>query len=574
MAGELTAAVDIDPDRPVDPVVAAAAAAAPSAPIAVAGRAFGDDYPALASPMKYRAAGILLMIVTAFYVPWMLQNLNGSIAWFAWLFAAANLFSVGYSLLAIVNGWQRRVPIRRVTPPGKEPQVAVVIPTCGEPLPMVLRTVVSVLEQDWPRDRLTVVVSDDGHDPELAAALADLPVSYYEPPPLWSPGRDGAAKAGNLNAAVAMLDEAHPEIRYLETRDADDELGTHQFLRHVIGQLEHDDGLAFVQTIKEAQVSAGDPFNNRESMFYRGQMLSRNAANAVFPCGSGLAWRRTALHEIGGFPTWNLVEDVQSGVEALKGGWRGMYIPILGAVGQHAPEDVPSYYKQRGTWAIDTARLVIWGRLRGLGLRQKLQFWEMLAFYLNGFTAFVYIASILASLLGVPPLTAGALDYLIHLGPYAVAVEIWLLVHNAPYNDRRGRQRGPFRALWRTRVMWTGMAPVYTRAVLLAIAGGPNRKPVYTVTRKQDDFRWHWRHALPQTTLVGLVVTVAVYGLVNETLPSLALLAGAAYWGGLQVALLTNFIVRSWYGIERRAREAGLPRLPDAEPVAVVAPPA
>jgi hypothetical protein len=24
-----------------------------------------------------------------------------------------------------------------------------------------------------------------------------------------------------------------------------------------------------------------------------------------------------------------------------------------------------------------------------------------------------------------------------------VAVEVWLLVHNVPYNDRRGRQRAP-----------------------------------------------------------------------------------------------------------------------------------
>jgi cellulose synthase (UDP-forming) len=73
-----------------------------------------------------------------------------------------------------------------------------------------------------------------------------------------------------------------------------------------------------VQTIKQAQVSAGDPFNNWEPMFYRGQMLARNAANAVFPCGSGLVWRRSALREIGEFPTWNLVEDVQSGLEALR----------------------------------------------------------------------------------------------------------------------------------------------------------------------------------------------------------------------------------------------------------------
>jgi hypothetical protein len=47
---------------------------------------------------------------------------------------------------------------------------------------------------------------------------------------------------------------------------------------------------------------------------------------------------------------------------------------IVGAVAQHAPEDVPNFYKQRGTWAIDTVRLILWRRLKGLSLRQKAQF--------------------------------------------------------------------------------------------------------------------------------------------------------------------------------------------------------
>jgi cellulose synthase (UDP-forming) len=283
---------------------------------------------------------------------------------------------------------------------GAEPHVGVIIPTCGEAVPMILRTVVSVLEQDWPADRLTVVVSDDGRDPVLAEALAGLPVRYHVPPPRDAPGRDGAAKAGNLNSALAVLDREHPDLAFVETRDADDEVGSNGFLRQTVGQLLADRRLAFVQTIKEAQVSAGDPFNNRESMFYRGQMLARNAANAVFPCGSGLVWRRAALRDIGEFPTWNLVEDVQSGVEALRRGWRGLYLPIVGAVGQHSPEDVPNVYKQRGTWAIDTVRLIVWGDLRGLNRRQRLHFAEMLFFYLNAFTTVVYIPSVVCSLLG------------------------------------------------------------------------------------------------------------------------------------------------------------------------------
>jgi cellulose synthase (UDP-forming) len=170
-----------------------------------------------------------------------------------------------------------------------------------------------VLEQDWPLSRMLIVASDDGHDPALAEAVEALPVLYHSPPPRFAPGRDGAAKAGNLNSALEMLIAEHPEVSYIETRDCDDELGTNGFLRQVVGQLEHDTRLAYVQTIKETQVSAGDPFNNREAMFYRGQMLSRNAANSAFPCGSGLVWRLTALQDIGLFPTWNLVEDLQSG---------------------------------------------------------------------------------------------------------------------------------------------------------------------------------------------------------------------------------------------------------------------
>ena len=537
---------------------------APSSRIATAARAFGDGYPPVERQWRIRAAGLLLVTTTVLYVPWMLTSLNEGARWLSWPFAAANLFSVAYSLVVILNAWSRHVPPQRPLPYGTEPGVGVIIPVCGEAVPMVLRTVTSVLEQDWPLDRLVVVVSDDGHDPALEAALVGMPVLYHSPPPRDAPGRDGAAKAGNLNAALAMLDAEHPWLAYIETRDADDELGSDGFLRQVVGQLEADDGLAYVQTIKEAQVSAGDPFNNRESGFYRGQMLARNAVNAVFPCGSGLVWRRTALRDIGDFPTWNLVEDLQSGVEALCRGWRGLYVPIVGAVGQHSPEDVPNVYKQRGTWAIDTVRLIVWRGLKGMRPRQRAHFIGMLMDYLNGFTILVYLPSIASSLLGVTPLTADGLGYAQHMVPLILATEVWLLVVNTPYDDRRGRQRNPVRALWRVRIMWTGMAPIYVKATVQALLGGPNRKPVYRVTRKVDDVRWHWRQTLPQAAMLLLVVTVFVHAAVHRTLPSLALLAGTAYWGGFHVVLLMGFVTRGWHGLSW-TRHLGRRRTPAAD---------
>jgi len=492
----------------------------------------------------------------------MFASLNPGALWLAYAFAAANVFTVAAGLLSVANSWERRIPDPRLLPVGDEPLVGVIVPTYGEPVPMVLRTVLSVLEQDWPGDRIVIVVSDDGHDPSLERALEGWPVRYFSPPPRNAPGRDGAAKAGNLNAALGYLLGLHPELRYVETRDADDELASTRFLRQTIGQLEADPRLAYVQTIKEAQVSPGDPFNNREAIFYRSQMLARNAANAVFPCGSGVVWRLDALDEIGRFPTWNLVEDLQSGVEALRRGWRGLYLPIVGAVPQHSPHDVPNFYKQRGTWCLDTVRLMVWGRLDGLGVRQQLQFAELLLFYFASFTVPIYIAGLAGALLGFAPLDAGALGFASHMLPLVVATELWLYALNRPFNDRRTRQRAPYRDLWKVRTMWVGLSPVFMKATSQAIVGGPNRKPTYKVTVKSNDVRWHWRHTLPQAVLVATVLTVLVYALRFGTYPSVTLLVGSIYWGTLNVILLGNFVSRGWHGV---ATASGLLRRPQRD---------
>jgi cellulose synthase (UDP-forming) len=504
-------------------------AVAPSSPMACAARTFGDDYPPIRRHWLVRCAGVAYVIAAIIYLPWLFSSLDRHLPWLAWPFLVANLFTLATTLLSIFNHWWRVVPEPHPLAHGAEPPVGIIIPCCGEPVAMVLRTITSVIEQDWPQQRMVIVVSDDGHDAALAEAL-------------------------NLNSALEMLIAEHPQLKYIETRDCDDELGSTAFLRQVVGQLEHDDRLAYVQTIKESQVSAGDPFNNREAMFYRGQMLSRNAANATFPCGSGVVWRRVALEDIGLFPTWNLVEDLQSGVEALRRGWHSRYLPIVGAMGQHSPEDVPNVYKQRGTWAIDTVRLMIWGDLRGLSLRQRAQFYELLCYYLHSFTVLVYVPSIIGALLGYVPFAASGESFLVHMVPIVLATEAWLLAINRPYNDRRRRQRNPIRELWRVRIIWSGMAPVFMKASIQAILGGPNHKPVYKVTRKHDDPRWHWGHTLPQTSVLLLVVFTLVYAVRHGTLPHPALLFPFVYWGGLYVALFAGFVARSWHGVRNLRR--------------------
>ncbi len=500
---------------------------------------------------KVRVAGIALLIATAWYLPWAFRHLNWGAPWLSIPFAGASLLTAAMSLVTMINHWQSSVPARHPVPAGSEPAVAVIIPTYGEPPTMVYETAKSVLEQDDPSEQIRLVISDDAHRIAIRFLVQRLRqeyprafIRYHEPYRKGDPKRRGEAKAGNLNSVLDALDRdralgREPDVLFVETRDADDKVGDSGFLRQTIGQLLADPQVAYVQTIKEAVVSPGDPFGNLEPLFYRRAMLARNAANAVFPCGSGLVWRREALDDIGGFPAWNLVEDLQSGVEALKRGWRGVYLPITGAAGQTAPEDMPNAMKQRGTWALDTMRLSFWGSKRGLSLRQHVQFSELGLFYMLSFAVLVFaITPVFALALGIYPLIATHAAYALHFWPYAAAVELLLvcLGDDLPYED-----------LWRARQTWIGMAPVYARATLLALIYGPRRKPAYRVTRKEHVHAWYWRETLPQLLLsVALIVASAVHLSRHSLLHTADL--GSLFWAAFFVLGLSRTVRNSWHG--------------------------
>ncbi len=494
-----------------------------------------------------RLAGFILILGAIWFGPWLFLSMNTSALWLAIPFAGANLLIVIATLVAFVNNWRRSAPPVYFVPEGDEPDVAVIIPTAGEPPQMVARTAESVLQQKWPNNRITLVISDDAHSTELESAVFELRrvyreavVLYHEPPLRGSPERRGEAKAGNLNSALNLIVHRYPHIQFIETRDADDEVGDWEFLRHCVGQIIADMRVAYVQTIKEARVSPGDPFANLNGVFYRGTMLARHASNAVIPCGSGLVWHTAALIDIGGFPTWNLVEDLQSGVEALRRGWRGVYLPIVGAIGQTAPEDIPNVYKQSGTWALDTMRLFFWGNFRGLNLRQRLHFIELGLFYMQSLTVVTILITLATSLaLQIYPLTTTNLDYAIHFWPFALSIEVFLATLN-------GRQR--YEALLRQREMWIGLTPIYIKACVVALLNGPNRKPIYRVTRKNNRVAWYWWHTLPQILLFGLIAGSMIYGLLTTPiLTSFDL--GSAYWALFYGIFLAGFIRKGWYGI-------------------------
>lgn len=493
---------------------------------------------------RARLAGLALLACVAWFVPWLFSHADLSKPWLSIPFLAATLIVVAASIVSVVNRWQRAVPERAPVPAGEEPMVGVIIPTLGEPLALLEGTIRSVLDQDWPSERLWVLVSDDGRNvrvrrlvSRLALAYPRAGLRYHRPPKKGDPQRNGEAKAGNLNSALALLP---PDIEYVETRDADDLVGDRHFLRETVGQLLAGPTLAFVQTAKAGRVSPHDPFDNQQPHFFQCAMLSRYAANAVFPCGSGVVWRRAALRDIGDFPTWNLVEDLQSGVEALRRGWDGAYLPILGAYAQHSPEDLANFVKQRGTWALDTLRLTLWAPKKGLSWRQRLQFYELGLFYMQGPATLVFLlAPALGFALHWYPVVTSTSSFIAHFWPFAVALELNLALIHRPMSLEQ---------LWRARLVWAGLCFVYARACVLAITGGRNGKPRYIVTRKENRHSWHWRLIVPHITLLCLLVGSLAWSLAHHGLLT-SFDIGSAYWAALYSLLLLGFVRLSWHGV-------------------------
>ena len=500
-----------------------------------------------------QALGVLLILCIAWFLPWLAAHADLAHAWLSLPFLAATVVVVAALLVSVCNRWERAVPVSSPVPAGAEPRVAVIVPTLGEPLRLLERTVRSVLDQDWPLERLWVLVSDDAHDPrvhkminKLALEYPQATLRYNRPPAKGDPRRNGEAKAGNLNSALARIPA---EIELIETRDADDLVGDRRFLRETVGQLMAHERLAFVQTVKSGEVDGGDPFDNLQPHFFGCAMASRYAANAVFPCGSGVVWRRAALRDIGDFPTWNLVEDLQSGIEALRRGWDGCYLPIVGAHAQHTPEDLPNFVKQRGTWALDTMRLMLWAPKGGLSLRQRLQFYELALFYLQGPATLVFlITPALGFALHDYPVVTSTGAFLLHFWPFAAALELYMAAVHRPLSLEQ---------LWRARLVWAGLSFTYARAFVLAVCGGRDGKPRYVVTRKENQHAWHWQLALPHMLLLATLAATMGWSLAHHSLLN-SFDVSSAYWVVLYSLLLVGFVRLSWHGVSRPSLRGSL----------------
>ena len=281
------------------------------------------------------------------------------------------------------------------------PTVDVLIPTCGEPLPVLERCLRACSQLSYAHKELWVL--DDAGRPEVAALAEHYGAGYQHRP------QRIHAKAGNLNAGLQL---GSGEL--ITVFDADFVPQQH-FLERTIGLL-LDPRVALVQTPQH--FLNADPIMRNlameawllpdEESFYRWIEPVRSAWDAVVCAGTSFVVRRTALEEIGGFVEEAISEDLVTGMVLASRGWSLRYLSEKLSAGL-AAETMLDFVRQRQRWASGTLQALRLRqgplRLRGLSWGQRLAYLEGALHWFNTVPRLVLLLMPLCvGLLGITPI--------------------------------------------------------------------------------------------------------------------------------------------------------------------------
>lgn len=449
----------------------------------------------------YRIPSLAFAISGLVYLLWLSAHLNSSAILFAFVFFSTQLFNYLTICLSMFNHWN--IKYRSIPPISNiKPDVAVVIPTYKEPVEIVNKTLDSINQINY-EGKIVVVLSNDyrdkRHKDKLNRLISSIQLNEQGTNKIYEiihTKKHNEAKAGNLNQAIRYIREKYPQIDFVLTQDAD-EIVYPEILNKLTSYFIDNPKVAFVQSIKQVKVPKSDPFGNHDYMWYGRTAPARDTDNAMIACGSGVVWKISAIEDIGGYNTWNLVEDLTTSYELLAAGWesRYHYEPLSRGL---APEDLPNFIKQRGTWSLDALRIFFWDNpllKKGLSWKQKLHFLEIPMFYLNGIALMgLVITTSLSLIFEVWPTNASALMHALYLLPMFIALEFYyiLLAGKIP--------------LQRTREYWVSLSPIFALSAVKALFYGPNRKPSYKVTNKENQYGNYLGMALAHIGIVTLIL--------------------------------------------------------------------
>ena len=411
------------------------------------------------------------------------------------------------------------------------PTVDIMVTVVDEPLSILRQTLISCLAQEYPRDRYTVYVLDDGHRLEAQQLAASLGCEYIR-----RPDRPRHAKAGNLNHAlhlsqgelVAIFDVDHTPAR--------------TFLKDTVGFFD-DPKVAIVQTphhfynpdIFQRNLRVGEEVKNEQALFFRALQAGRDTHNSAFFAGSGGLLRRKPLMEIGGFQTQTITEDIHTSMNLHARGYRSCYLNKVLSAGL-MPETFDGYLKQRKRWAMGCIQVLLRDNpltKRGLSLAQRIDYFGSIFYFFFGLPRLICLVAPLASLLfSTPPLKADVLELTNYFFSFFLASALVM----------RPVSRGSRNPFW-SDVYEAAMCFALSAVALKALAA-PRKERPFEVTPKGQQVKkssvTELSLAWPHLVTFGLLVIGLAMGIHHWSQgdgdPGLPV---SIFWGSVNLLLLT-----------------------------------
>jgi cellulose synthase (UDP-forming) len=240
--------------------------------------------------------------------------------------------------------------------PSGYPSVDIYLPICGEPAEVLHNTwnAVSELIARYQGVALAHVL-DDGPTDEARSVSKSFGFSYLRRPDLRA-----CKKSGNLRYAFARTDG-----EYLVILDADFAPRS-DFLAETLPYLD-DPAIAIVQTPQFFRESAAQTWIENsagaiQEVFYRSIQVARDRFGAAICVGTSAVYRRAALEPQGGPTLIPYAEDVHTGLDVRRAGWKVVYLPIVLSTGI-CPDNLDAFVRQQYRWCTGNAGVVFSRRL-------------------------------------------------------------------------------------------------------------------------------------------------------------------------------------------------------------------
>lgn len=526
----------------------------------------------LLNRIKGRRMSVLLAVlsvaVTARYLTWrLLDTIQYESFWQSFFMIGLVLAEIYAGIALLLGYFQTLWPLpRRPVPlpkdPADWPKVDIYIPTYNESLDVVKPTVLAALALDWPPEKLSVYILDDGRRAEFRAFAQACGAGY-----IIRPDNKGA-KAGNINHATRLTDG-----EFIAIFDCD-HVPTRAFLQFGMGWLVRDPKLAMVQTPHhfyspdpfERNLSAGLDVPNEGLMFYGAVQPGNDLWNATFFCGSCAIIRRTALVGAGGVPTETVTEDCHLSLRMQRQGWSTAYLRMPLAAGL-ATERLIMHIGQRMRWArgmLQIARTENPLFVSGLSLPQRLCYFSAMFYYGFAIPRVVFLTSPLAFLLlGHSVIAASPLAIIAYAMPH--------VIHAVATASRiSGSVRHSF---WSE--IYEVVLALWLVPITIATLWNP-RKGKFNVTDKGgvlEEGYYDWQAVWPSVVLAMLLllgVASGVRGLLVNPASSLEFQAYALN-GAWALLCLVPVLAGIAVGRERRQRRSRA-RLNTAIPATILLP--